>query len=66
MMYEYIIVYIVLPLIIITIIDFFVRIFFPYFFHVHLLSKLSRTHSKTSNNDFAKFKQCERVILRLG
>jgi hypothetical protein len=33
---------------------------------VHLLSKLSRTHSKSSNNDFVKFKQCERVILRLG
>jgi hypothetical protein len=33
---------------------------------VHLLSKLSRTHSKSSNNDFAEFKQCERVILRLG
>jgi hypothetical protein len=36
-----------------------------YFNYVHLLSKLSRIHSKSSNNDFAKFKQCERVILRL-
>jgi hypothetical protein len=33
---------------------------------VHLLSKLSRTHSKSSNDDFEKFKQCERVILNLG
>jgi hypothetical protein len=32
--------------------------------YIHLLSKLSRTHSKSSNNDFANFKQCERVILR--
>jgi hypothetical protein len=39
--------------------------FFPYFFHVHLFSKLSRTHSKSRNNDFVKFKQCERVILTL-
>jgi hypothetical protein len=36
------------------------------FVNVHLLPKLSRTHSKSSNNDFAEFKQCERVILRLG
>jgi hypothetical protein len=36
------------------------------FVDVHFLSKLSRAHSKSSNNDFAKFKQCERVILRLG
>jgi hypothetical protein len=37
-MYEYIVVYIVLPLIIIIkIIDFFLSgTFFPYFFHVHL------------------------------
>jgi hypothetical protein len=34
--------------------------------NVHLLSILSRTHSKSSKNDFAKFKQCERVILRLN
>jgi hypothetical protein len=37
MMYEYIFVYIVLPLIIIIkIIDFLSETFFPYFFHVHL------------------------------
>jgi hypothetical protein len=36
MMYEYIFVYIVLPLIIIKIIDFLSETFFPYFFHVHL------------------------------
>jgi hypothetical protein len=36
------------------------------YLNIHLLSKLWRTHSKSSNDDFAKFKQCERVILNLG
>jgi hypothetical protein len=41
-------------------------IFYVSISDVHLLSKLSRTHSKSSNDDFAKFKQCERVIFNLG